>query len=76
MASRHQKLAPTFPWIDNCLFVTERDFLEMEACAINKREIPSVATGSLSTLCCWEAVVHTLDESCPEILESLLSRLS
>ena len=30
-ASRHQKLAPTFPWIDNCLMVTKRDFLKMEA---------------------------------------------
>ena len=26
-----RKLAPTFPWIDNCLMVTKRDFLEMEA---------------------------------------------
>ena len=30
-ASRHQKLAPTFPWIDNCLMETKRDFLKMEA---------------------------------------------
>ena len=30
-ASRHQKLAPTFPGIDSCLMVTKRDFLEMEA---------------------------------------------
>ena len=27
----HQKLAPIFPWIDNCLMVTKWDFLEMEA---------------------------------------------
>ena len=30
-AFQHQKLAPTFPWIDNCLMVTKRDFLKMEA---------------------------------------------
>ena len=30
-ASCHQNLAPKFPWIDNCLMVTKRDFLEMEA---------------------------------------------
>ena len=29
-ASDHQKLVPTFPWMDNCLMVTKRDFLEME----------------------------------------------
>ena len=28
---RHQKLVPAFPWIDNCLIVTNRDFLGMEA---------------------------------------------
>ena len=30
-ASRHQKLAPTFPGIDSCPTVTKWDFLEMEA---------------------------------------------
>ena len=30
-ASHHQKLAPNFPGIDNCLTVTKQDFLEMEA---------------------------------------------
>ena len=31
--------------------------------ATTKREISSVAEGWLSTLCCWEAAVHTLDYS-------------
>ena len=29
--SGQQTLVPTFPWINNCLMVTKRDFLEMEA---------------------------------------------
>ena len=24
----HQKLVPTFPWIEKCLMVTKQDFLE------------------------------------------------
>ena len=43
--------------------VTKQDFLEMEARTMTKREILSVAKGWLSTLCCWEAAVHTLDYS-------------
>ena len=41
-AFRHQKLAPTFPWIDSCLKLL-------------------LTRGWLSTLCCYEAAVHTLD---------------
>ena len=42
--------------------VTKRDFLEMEASLfMTKREIQSVANGWLSTLCCWEAAINTLD---------------
>ena len=56
-----KKLAPTFPWIDNCLMVTKRDFFRNESVTMTKREIPSVATGLWSTLCCWEAAVYALD---------------
>ena len=60
-ASCHQKLAPTFSWIDNCLMVTKQDFLKMDALLWLNKKILSVARGWLSTLCCWEAAVHTLD---------------
>ena len=44
--------------------MAKRDLLEMEASLyMTTREIPSVAKGWLYTLCCWEAVVHTLDWS-------------
>ena len=62
-ASHHQKLAPTFPGIDSCLMVTERDFLEMEASLWLNERSQNVARGWLSTYCCWEAAVHTLDWS-------------
>ena len=62
-ASRHQKLAPTFPGIDSCLMVTKRDFLEMEASLWLNGKSQNVAKGWLPTKCCWEAAVHTLDLS-------------
>ena len=62
-ASRYQKLAPTFSGIDSCLMVTKRDFLEMEASLWLNWKSQNVAKGWLSTLCCWEAAVHTLDLS-------------
>ena len=43
------KITPTLPWMDNCLMVTERDFLEMEVSLWLKRVIPSVTKGWLST---------------------------
>ena len=58
-ASHHQKLAPIFPWIDNCLMVTKQDFLEMQA-SLWLNEKSWVAKSWLSTLCCCEAAVHTL----------------
>ena len=70
-ASRHQKLAPTFPWRDNCLMVTERDFSQNGSITMTKREIPSVAEGwLLSTLCCWEAAVYTLEKSWKKLMLS------
>ena len=48
-ASRHQKLAPTFPGIDSCLMVTKRDFLEMEASLWLNGKSRNVAKGWLST---------------------------
>ena len=48
-ASRHQKLAPTFPGIDSCLMVTKRDFLEMEASLWLNGKSQNVAEGWLST---------------------------
>ena len=48
-ASRHQKLAPTFPGIDSCLMVTKRDFLEMEASLWLNGKSQNVAKGWLST---------------------------
>ena len=45
------KLAPTFSGIDNCLMVTKRDFLKMEAPMslwLNERS-QNVAKGWLST---------------------------
>ena len=65
----HQKLVPTFPYID-CLMVTEWDFLGMEASLwLNKKsQNGSVTKGWLSTLCCWEEVVaHTLNISWKKI---------
>ena len=52
-------------WIDNCLMATKRDFFEMEASlSLNERsQNESVAKSWLSILCCWEAAVHTLDQS-------------
>ena len=48
-ASHHQKLAPTFPGIDNCLMVTKPDFIEMKASLwLNKRS-QYVAKGWSST---------------------------
>ena len=48
-ASRHQKFAPTFPWIDNCLMVTKRDFLEMEASLwLNEKSWVSLKVGCLT----------------------------
>ena len=45
-AFRNQKLAPTFPWIENCLMVTKRDFLEMEASLwLNKKSRVSLKVG-------------------------------
>ena len=41
--------------------VTKQDFLENGSVAMTKREILIVAKDWLSTLCCWEVVVHTLD---------------
>ena len=38
--SDHQKLVPTFRWIDNCLAVTKRDFLKNGSVITIKREIP------------------------------------
>ena len=63
LPSGQQKLVPTFLVLDNCLMVTEWDFLEMEASQWlnDKSRKESVAKGWLSTLCCWEAAVHTLD---------------
>ena len=43
--------------------VTKRDFLEMEASLWLNERSQNVAKGWLSTLCCWEAAVHTLDWS-------------
>ena len=48
-ASRHQKLAPTFPGIDSCLMVTKWDFLEMEASLWLNGRSQNVAKGWLST---------------------------
>ena len=48
-ASRHQKLAPTFPGLDSCLMVTIRDFLEMEASLWLNGMSQNVAKGWLST---------------------------
>ena len=48
-ASRHQKLAPTFPGIDSCLMVTKQDFLEMEASLWLNGRSQNVAKGWLST---------------------------
>ena len=48
-ASRHQKLAPTFPGIDSCLMVTKRDFLEMEVSLWLNERSQNVAKGWLST---------------------------
>ena len=62
-ASHHQKLAPIFPGIDSYLMVTKRDFLKMEASLWLNGKSQNVAKGWLSTLCCWEAAVHTLDLS-------------
>ena len=52
--SGHQELVPTYPWIDNCLMATRRDFLEMKAPLwLNKNsQNGSVAGGWLSTSCC------------------------
>ena len=55
-ASHHQKLVPTIPWKDNCLMVTDWDFLKMEASLWLNEKSLSVAKGWFSTLCCWEAV--------------------
>ena len=44
-ASRHQKLAPTFPGIDSCLMVTKWDFLEMEASLWLNGKSQNVAKG-------------------------------
>ena len=38
--SDHQKLVPTFRWIDNFLAVTKRDFLKNGSVITIKREIP------------------------------------
>ena len=38
--SNHQKLVPTFPWIDNYLMVTKQDFLENRSVNITKQDIP------------------------------------
>ena len=43
--------------------VTKRDFLKMEASLWLNGKSQNVAKGWLSTLCCWEAAVHTLDLS-------------
>ena len=48
-ASRHQKLAPTFPGIDSCLMVTKRDFLEMEVSLWLNGRSQNVAKGWLPT---------------------------
>ena len=53
----------TFPGIDSCLMVTKWDFLEMEASLWLNGRSQNVAKGCLSTECCWEAAVHTLDLS-------------
>ena len=46
-ASHHQRLAPTFPLIDNCL-ITKRDFPEMEASLwLNEKSRVSLKVGSL-----------------------------
>ena len=47
-ASRHQKLAPTFSWIDKCLMVTKCDFLKMEASLWpNEKSWVSIKAGCL-----------------------------
>ena len=60
-ASRHQKLDPTFPWIDNCFMATKRDFVEMEVSLwlTERSQKGTVAKGWLFTLCCWGAADHT-----------------
>ena len=56
--SGYQKLFPTFPGLDNCLMVTECDFLEMEA-SLTKREISKWKY-------CWRLVLYPipLESSC------------
>ena len=44
-ASRHQKLASTFPGIDSCLMVTKWDFLEMEVSLWLNGKSQNVAEG-------------------------------
>ena len=61
--SNYYTMRNTIPGIDSCLMVTKWDFLEMEASLWLNGRSQNVAKGCLSTECCWEAAVHTLDLS-------------
>ena len=60
-ACSHQKLAKTFPWIDNCLMVTKRDFFKVEASLWpNEKSRVSLKIACLPRL---EAAIHIPDYS-------------
>ena len=58
--SPHQTLVSTFPWMD-WWWLTEFSLNGSVTITKQKSQNGSVAKGWLSTSCCWEAAVQTLD---------------